>query len=662
MQFKNYHFIVFVLILNCSSVKNTGDLSTTYSEYSEGIQQITSSGFPFESSTGLGIAKLFRGNSNVGNGVFISNDGLVLTNYSNLLEQITLMSLDNESIFETGYIASDKASETPLEGIRLLIEIEQLDVTDEIKKDITELSPNIEIYQSIQNRKNLLISERRAGRSDLLVEIKDSYSGNKHILTVYLIVDDIRLVYSPAVDITSSNLNSSNHVADQVIDKTALIRAYTSPDGSSTSYSADNIPLKPGSFFDLSNQAAEDASFLTVVGFPATTYKLETGRAINFYYKELNPTIVSSYEILLKKEEYLSDLYPDYALKSIPNRFSVHQEIQYFNTVQHLISSKDVIGIKDSEEEEFLKWIESDSTLPENYSEIFNYINSSYDIAEQTSDIFYRTNYFRLFSTLDNLAEIFTNYLTKSKEVQDSLELTTLQNETLYSHQQLLSQINIPSELLLLKNFMPTFIDLPENEQPLYIYDIFNEVNENDVQSVSNQFIDEHAANSFLFNTSFANQAIATNTLFSDPLFTLLDEINFSNMSAQQSFALHYSFLFPAQQAYTRARLQKELLFADANGSLAYNLGILNKEKTDPTSPFFYTTNDFSGKAYGNAILNQNGALVGIVSDEINESILGNYIYSKDSSLKKGIRIASILDELSATTGTEHILEEISPN
>lgn len=651
---KIYPLFILVLIGSCTPSQNIIDSKTSTVSYSEGIIPIISSEFPFEASSSQGVAKLYKGSSAAVNGVFISKDGLFLTNYSSILEYLAGASIPGSSLFKKGVAASSINDEIPLEGISLLIEIEQKDVTGEVRKEVTELSPNSEIFQSIQRQKNLLIQERRGEHTDLLVEIQDSYSGLNHIMTVYKIIDDVRLVFAPTIDIDESNANSSQHILNEITDQYALLRAYDS---------SENMPYSPNYFFPFATQSPEKSNSLTALGFPAQTYRLESSRAIRFYNEQLNPTVVSSFEIFLTKEDTLATIDNTYSLKSIPSRFSIAQNVQFFKTAQRLIAENNVIEDKAANEQEFLSWIKSDTTLPETYSQLLNYIDQAYDIAEQTSDIYFTSNYFNNFSFLDNLASVYRSYLENQATIESDRALDSLKVVTFQTHRELLSQANIGAELFMLKRFLISFANVQEKQKPLILFDLFSGTAGNDLEAFSIRFVDEIAPSSFLLDMNRAQQTLSTDSFFDDPLFSLLDEILFTQESSQQSYLLHYAYLYPAQQVYTKARLERNLsnkITPDANTSLAFNIGTLNGEMTSSSSPFFYTTNDFSGKTPGSAILNSEGKLVGLVSDEINNSILGNYVYNKDTSFLKAIRVNSIIEEIKNTEGTNNLLKELN--
>lgn len=653
MFHKIYSLLILVFFVSCSPKQTISDQKNNLPIYSKGIKPVISTDMPFTTSSTKAVAKLYKGSSASVNGVFISKDGLFLTNYSSVLEYLASASEPGNSLFKKGIVASSTSDEIPLEGISLMIEIEQKDVTEAVRKEITELSPNAEIYQSVQRQKNLIINERRGERTDLLVEIQDSYSGLNNIMTVYQILDDIRLVFAPPLNIDETNSNSSAHLLNEITDEYALLRAYKP---------SENTPYSPVSYFPLNSDAPIKASSLTAFGFPAQTYRLESSRAIQFYNEQLNPTVISSFEIFLSKEDTLATIDSIYSLKSIANRFNIAQKVQYFKTAQNLIADYNVIQQKKVEEQEFLSWVESDSTLPLVYPQLLRYIDQAFNIAEQTSDIYFTSDYFINFSFLDNLASVYRTYISNKENIKTQTGLDSLRTITLQTHQELLSQANIGAELFMLKQFLVSFGAVQEKQKPLILFDLFGSSSNNDLKTSSIRFVDQNATSSFLLDINKAIEALSSGSLFDDPLFALLDEILFTQESTRQSYSLHYTYLYPAQQVYTKARLEQgssDGIKPDANTSLAFNVGSLNVDKTGVDNSFFYTTNDFSGKTSGSAILNSEGELVGVVTDEVNNSILGNYVYNKKTSFLKALRVTSIIEELRNTSGTETLLKEL---
>ncbi|MBO6522624.1 MAG: S46 family peptidase [Balneolaceae bacterium] len=640
--------LIYIIFLGwgCSSSNNSVELDSSSPVYNKGIRPVSSGELPMTSSSNHGVAKLYKGNSNSGSGIFISEEGLFLTNYSAIIDFIA--SEKDIDFLSSGFHAKSNGAEIPLQGISLLVEIEQTDVTDDVQKNITELSPNYEIYRSIQEQKTRLINERRGERNDLFVEIKDLYSGNRQIMTVYQIVQDIRLAFAPSVNLIASDISDSKTLLTNLSDEYVILRAYSSQPSS---------PFNPEFFFPISDQQPELNDELISFGFPGKTYRLESSRAINFYHTRLNPYINSFFDMYIEKEDSLASLDEIYALRSFANRYSVKQNLSFFETAQSMISTRSIIEQKESAEEQLIEAITNDTTIAELNSEIFTYINQAYDIAEQTADILYSTSYFRSVSTLDDLANIFSTY---SNEENPSQEL--IQN-TLSSQEQFLSRINIEAELNLLKKAIPIFKTIPEDQQPLMIFDLFAGSESIDIGTLSSEYVNEVLVNSFLFDLEQAQQVLESGSLNQDPLYNFLEEIAFSFETAQQNYFRHYTYLFPAQQVFTRLKMNTNfsgITKPDSDAFLSFNKGSLHP-RSDKYSEFFYTTHDFSGKAQGTAILNSEGQLLGMVTEEVNHSILGNYIYTEESSFLKVLRISSILEEIEMINESDLLLQELAP-
>lgn len=641
-------FLIGILTFSwgCSSVKTTQTEGSQGSVYSEGIRPFSFGSLPFPDSANLGVAKLYKGNNAAGSGIFVSQNGLFLTNYSAILDLIS--SGDDYNFFNDGFIASSGENEMPLQGISLLIEIEQTDVTDEVQKEVTKFSPNNEIYRSIQEQKTLLLNERRGDRTDLFIEIKDLYSVNRQIMVVYQIIRDIKLVFAPSVSLNSLK---SDELELKLANEFVILRAYNGENPA--------VPIQNGFHFNLSEPNLNSDQELISFGFPGKTYRLETSRAIEFYHTKLNPYIVSFFEIYQNKEDSLANLDQLYALRSASNRYSVSQNLSFFQKAQEVISEEDVIPIKKRYEDQLLGKIKADTTIPPLYNDLFSRIDQAYDIAEQTADILYTTNYFNTLSSLDNLATLFRSYLDQTSNSDSKDQLIT---QTLASHSRMLQQINVGAELVMLKKFIPAFKSIPEDQQPLMIFDLFADAGSNDLELLSSDYVDGELASSFLFDSELALQTLTDNTILDDPLFNLLEELAFSFETAQQNFLRHYAYLFPAQQILTRVKMNSDSsneLFPDSDLFLSYNIGSLNP-KTTPNSDYFYTTNDFSGKAPGTAILNSEGLLVGMVGEELGESILGNYVYTKESAYLKALSAKAILKAIESSENTDGLLRELT--
>lgn len=658
MRFYFLPVLIFLTLISCSSILNR---DTSF--YEPGISTFSEEKSPLRNSLSHSIAKVYRNNSVTGAGVFVSEDGLFLTNYSNLITHFASQSSAENFAFEKEFIATSKREEIPLEGFSLLVEIEQKDVTSEIRSTLTDSSSNYEIYQTTQGRKQQLSLARKGTDEDIFVEIKDLYSGNQQIMTVYQIIRDVRLVFAPSIEISSANINDSMELLEKTSNEYVFLRAYSSPDNLLSSYSELNVPFNINYSFPISLEKSERTDSIFVVGFPNNTYRLESAKAIEFYHTRLNPYVESTYEIYLKKEETLAKQNENYAITSIPNRVNTAQNVTFFRTIQESISKKNILAFKTDEDANFVNWV--DLSGPDNieYSGLLHSIKQAYEIAERTSDLLYSVSYFSSVSKLDDLAAPFIEYSTLDLSNYDSNQIEAIKERVINTQKSLLDENDIALELTMMEEFLVLFSGIPKIQQPLSLFDLFDSNKDKMATEASAEFIEAQKPTSFLLNPSKAYDALSNNSLYDDPFFLLLDELAFALKAAQQNNSLHYAYLYPAQQVFARGKIEQtkpDKLTADAISILSYNLGSIDYKRTNSESPYFYTTNDFSGRCQGSALLNSNGELIGIVSDEITENVLGNYYYSQESSFVKGLRITSILDKLRSSEKASYLIDELN--
>lgn len=523
-------------------------------------------------------------------------------------------------------------------------------------------STNYEISILTQEAKRKLIEEVRAENPKFHIQIDDLFSKNKQILTRYLIIRDVRLVFAPKLDVSTSDITNSKLVSDAISDQYVLLRAYTSANGDAVPYSTTNIPFSPEHNFSLSYDTPVNFSdTLIALGFPNRTFRGESGRAFKFYNTRTNPYISSSYQAFQEKEDNLASDDFNYALSSLSNRVQVAKNVSFYEAVQKNFKEGKLLELKDTQEKMFMEWVLEDSIRSNFFRNSFWYIEQAYEIAEKTSDIYYSTAYFESLSKLDDLAKLFKPYL-EATEMGTAHSKLTSDREELVNYQKIqLQNMNIDSEITLLKHFLNMFKTIPEDQQPLIIYDLFYEASKEELVTLFSNFVDTQVTESFLFNPDKTEQALVSGEVYSDSLFIIIDEIVTTLETAGANFTKHFAYLQPAQQHLTRGYLEMDSnRIPDSDGNtLRYNIGSLHFSK--PTrSGIFYSTIDFSGKAPGAAILNSSGELVGMVTAEINSSVLSNYLYTQDGSYTKNLSTSAILQTIASTTGGEYLLQELS--
>lgn len=595
------------------------------------------------------FVKVVQGNALIASGTFISENGLLLTSYDPVLSVMSAMSSPDSLYLSSGFAASEQDEELRIKGLSIHMEIIQRDVTAELKAGLKDSSFNYEIYTHIEEAKKELIAKETAGRDDLIAIIHDRYSGNRFMLTVYRVIDDVRLAFAPALELKADDLADTGLLSEQVRKQFSVLRVYNS----------DGMPFQPSSFVPLSSFAPTASDTLTAVGFPSRTYRLDTHVAFRFYHEHTNPYLLINYRNYLKKEEGLAAGDTEYALRSASGRVQTYDNVRWYESVQHSMITDSLIVLKEKQADAFNAWAEQDSLRMNDYGNIYYYIRQAIDIAQQSGDLYFATHYFLNLSILDELTGLFTQLMQADENGTLTAQAV---DRTLQVQQQILTQINVEAELSHFGDALFMIQTVPEEQIPLAIYDLFDGLPDQLKEKLIARFLDEQRLESFLFDTTLARSVIDGQRFYNDRLFVILEEIISTRDFAQDNYRRHYAYLYPAQQVLVRGMLERNPdLKGDLDGYLFTNRGTILPD-SDPEQSTFVTSIDFSAKAPGAAILNAEGSLIGIHVSNHPEYAANNYLYYRERSRLSVLSASTILGVLRSFTGTDSLSAQLINN
>jgi hypothetical protein len=644
---KIWFLLSFVLI---STACLHRDNFTSDLQNNESVQQgfpLTLENLPFDSSYTQAVAKLYRGNSFVASGAFISENGLFITTYDPVLNLVST-NPEQKSIL-AGYSAESSDSEIPISGMSLLVLIEERDVTQLFEEQIPDDLNNAQISRVKQRISQSIVNAESQGRSDVYVQLSEILSGNRQILSVYKILNDLRLVWAEGIADSAQPFADSNELFEQASSKTSVIRAYVQPDGRSAGFQESNIPFQPKAHFSFpSNDQNDQLAFM--LGFPERTFRLDTYRAFTFYNTVTNPSIINAYEAYQKRLDVSAASNPDFAYGTMYDRFNTAIQVNQYNAIQNEFEEKDILDLKSVEEFDLRLWLQNDSTGNSSYRDIFTFIDQAYDILEQNGASFFVTSYALRLGRLDDVANLIKQYYEESALAQTDEEIQLLRQQVLQSQQQILSTLDIDSELRFLSDLLVLFDDLPEDQTILAVEALFEDVPTTDRQSIAQAFLERQVTNTFLFDVATTQSAIENDTVYNDSLFTLLDEILFVNDLNRNDYAIYLAYQQPAQQILVQAiRSREGHIFPDANGTLRVNRGFYKLALNKRPSEYILTYNDFAARAPGSVVINQAGEILGIADHHVSENLITNYLYQKENAYFYSLDARSILDKLLET-------------
>ncbi len=231
--------------------------------------------------TGLMSAVVYLGG---GTGEFVSDSGLILTNHHVAYSAIQRASTEANNYLETGFYARADSgqNEIPAQGYLADILIGYWDVTDSVVARVTPEMTPLERYEAIEGAKKRLTANAEEGHTDIRARVAASYSGNRYDLYLTKRLRDIRLVYAPPTDLGRFGGEEDNWMWPRHTADFSFLRAYVAPDGSGATYSPDNVPYRPKSFFTVSKEGVQPGDFTFVMGYPAITYRNLAATEVRF--------------------------------------------------------------------------------------------------------------------------------------------------------------------------------------------------------------------------------------------------------------------------------------------------------------------------------------------------------------------------------------------
>lgn len=214
---------------------------------------------------------------------FVSDEGLIATNYHCIERSYLQFNSSPESdLFETGFVARKRTEEKrSAPGSRVYVTLESTNITSQVLEGLSDTSTATNRAKIIEDNKKELI-EKCETSDEFECRVRSFYSGETYKLEKVLKIKDVRLVYAPPSYVGEYGGEIDNWMYPRHTGDFALLRAYTSEDGSSKEFDKSNVPYKSESFLKVSAKGVDDGDFVMVVGYPGRTNRLLTYNEIKW--------------------------------------------------------------------------------------------------------------------------------------------------------------------------------------------------------------------------------------------------------------------------------------------------------------------------------------------------------------------------------------------
>lgn len=306
-------------------------------------------------------------------GELISAEGLLVTNHHCAFDMIQSHSSLEHNYLRDGFWAKNHQEELANPGITASILVRMEDVTEQIKAQLKPGMTQEEQDQTIKKICKQLETEAVKG-TNLAANIKPYFNGNQYFMSVFKIYKDVRLVGAPPSAVGKFGGDTDNWMWPRHTGDFSVLRIYAGKDNEPASYSPDNQPFKPTSFFKISTKGVNEGDFTMVFGYPGTTKEYLTSYAVEQIQNVENPHKIAIRTAKLnvindamESDELLRIKYASKAA-SVANSWKKWQGetkgLKRFNT----------IAKKQKEEEQFRVWASNKkayANLLDSYKELY---------------------------------------------------------------------------------------------------------------------------------------------------------------------------------------------------------------------------------------------------------------------------------------------------
>lgn len=643
---------------------------------------------PDSASLNRAVVRINYGKQLAGSGSFVSSKGLILTNYNVIDNAIASKSTAGTNYLKEGFYADFMASEIPLPNYKLYITIEQKEVTEQIKDQLPDSLTYRKRIQRTEQIKKKLIAKRKEASENLAVTINDMWSGNRHVMSVYRVIQDVRLVHIPPASIGNFGGNMHNWQWPRHSGDYAFLRAYVSPNGNSRNFSESNVPFTPARHLEIDKTGITRGDFTVTLGFPGQTSRQKSSYALQFYRDHQMPIIVDSYKAILDGLQYAARQDSQAAVENAAQRASVAHTLNYYKSALQHFKQNNIVEKARRAEDQFKQWVKQDSIRNIRYRRVLPQLEQAYKIASQTGDMLYATIYTLNNNRLFEIADLYHSYRQVIADTSQQDIRQAYKDSLLNQHQRLLNDINIEAQQIMLSQMLHMLSSLPEGKVMFHLLNLFGSARGDSLKHKIDQYLKKQQQQSIVYNLerakAFMNLPIDSARAkpiddFVELYRALIENYRFS----RKNYLQHIPYRNPAQELYVEGMRKfrpDTMQYADADGTLRLTTGTvagyqprdgvyylpfttfdgLLMQNNNATSGIpkslisqrdstqfatyhnnipanFLTTNDITGGNTGGPVLNSNGKLVGINFNSNLQAASSDYYYNP--AIKRAVNV-----------------------
>jgi hypothetical protein len=324
-----------------------------------------------------------------GTGEFLSPEGLLLTNHHVAFDALVAASDPVKDYSTNGYLAKNRSEELPAKGYTVQITQELKDVTAEVLNGLTDATPASERATAITAKSRTIEAANAKQAEGIIARVMPLNEGLSYYLFTYLVLRDVRIVYSPPKDIGFFGGDPDNFEWPRHCGDFTFMRAYTGADGKPADYATNNVPYKPKKFLTISMGGVKENDFVMVMGYPGSTRRYRESYSISYNQEVALPMTVDIFTRQIDALRNAGKSNRELQIKLQSRIFDISNTLKDLEGSIVAMRRAGIVDKRRAEEAAFTTWVNQNPDRQKKYAEVLPSLQKAYDelLKNQPRDI-----------------------------------------------------------------------------------------------------------------------------------------------------------------------------------------------------------------------------------------------------------------------------------
>lgn len=643
-------------------------------------------------------------------GSFVSPRGLIITNHHCAYDAIQKASSTTRDLLANGFSAVTLADEIPAPDYQVRVTEDYRDVSVEVLAAVSEGLSNLDRKKAIDKRAKELEAGAEKDNPGLRAEVAEMFAGKTYVLFLYTYLKDVRLVFAPPQSVGNFGGEVDNWEWPRHTGDFSFMRAYTAPDGSSTTFAKENVPYKPKRFVQVEPKGVKENDVVFLLGYPGRTARHKTASFLRYEQDVRLPTIVDLYQWQIDVMTKAGAMDRSVEIKQASRiRSLANVEKRSRGQLQGLLRAS-VVPTREKQEAELQSFINADPARKTQYGNLLREIQTVYSEMAMSAPLEILLDQLR--SACRSASFGFFVYDAAMERTKPDLERESAYMDRNYAEsvQKLkvaMADFHGPTDQALLTGVLQRLARVPTAREVLALKPILAETDKIDERAAG--LLSKSKLGEMAFVETCLGCSVAELAKTDDPLLQLIVQlypiyikIRENDKAREGRLGQLYGPLIDVKQKF----LSRDFV-PDANSTLRLTSGRIRSyspvdaviktpittlrgviEKTTGVDPFItppavlekfkagdvarfrseavndvpvailYDT-DTTGGNSGSPVFNSRGGLVGVNFDRCFEATINDFAWNTHYSRSIGVDIRYVLWITGVAYGAEHLLTEM---